>query len=337
MHNHDDGFSLIESLIATALTLVVVGAGLGAFTKGMDITDTARIISETNQSLQVAESLMVRDFIQIGQGIPRGGIPIPTGAGAVAIPRPAQAGAGLTFDAAWTTMPAVAPGGSIGPVVLGVTTDIVTMLYADSTLQLNQFQLAAVAADGSSMTVNAGTPITTADGLKVGDVILFTNALGNAMQMVTQTNNNQIVNFGLNDALGLNQRGAAQGTIMNIQAGGVFPPTTATRVVMISYYVDRVTDPTLPRLMRQVNGSAPQAIALGVENMQLTYDFVDGVGNPTNVEDVPVANSANQIRKINLFMSARSLDLNSHTKQFYRNTVATQIGLRSLSFMDRYR
>jgi hypothetical protein len=337
MHNQDDGFTLIEALLATALTLVVVGAGLGAFTKGMDITDTARIISETNQSLQVAESLMVRDFIQIGQGIPRGGIPIPTGAGSAAIARPAQAGAALTFPGAWTTMPAAGPGGSMGPVVLGVTTDIVTMLYADSSLQLNQYQLIAVAADGSSMTVDDRTPITNADGLKVGDVILFTNALGNAMQMVTQTNNNQTVNFALNDAIGLNQRGAAQGTVMNIQAGGVFPPTTATRVLMISYYVDTATDPALPRLMRQVNGGAPRAIALGVENLQLSYDFVDGVGNPTNQESVPAANSPNQIRKVNLFMSARSLDLNTHTKQYYRNTVATQIGLRSLSFMDRYR
>src|SRR4051812_20242934 len=97
---HDAGFTLIEAIISTALTLVVVGAGLGAFTKGMDITDTARIISETNQSLQVAQSLMVRDFVQVGQGIPRGGIPIPTGAGANPIPRPAQAGAGLTYPAA---------------------------------------------------------------------------------------------------------------------------------------------------------------------------------------------------------------------------------------------
>jgi len=337
MHNHDDGFTLIEALIATALTIVVVGAGLSAFTKGMDITETSRIISETNQSLQVAESLMVRDFIQIGQGIPRGGIPIPTGAGSAAIPRPAQTGAGLTFPAAWTTMPAVAPGGSVGPVLLNATTDLVTLMYADPTLALNQYQLVGLAADGSTMTVDNRTPITGADGLKVGDVILFTNALGSAMQMVTHTNNTQTVTFGLNDSLGLNQRGAAQGTIMNLQAGGVFPPTTAARVLMISYYIDLVTDPTLPRLQRQVNGGAPLAIALGIENMQLTYDFVDGVGNPTNQESIPVANSANQIRKVNLFMAARSLDLNVHTKQYYRNSIATQIGLRSLSFVDRYR
>jgi hypothetical protein len=337
MHKrHDDGFTLAETLFSTALTLAVIAAGLGAFVKGMDITDTSRIISETNQTLQVAESLMVRDFLQIGQGIPRGGIPVPSGAGAVVLGRPSEGG-GVTFPAAWTTLPAVAPGPSQGTALLGVTTDIVTLMYADPTLQLNQFPLDAIAADGSTMTVNAGTPITTPDGLKVGDVILFSNALGNAMQVVTQTNNNQTVNFDAGDPMGLNQRGAAQGTILNIQAGGVFPPTTATRILMISYYVDRVTDPNLPRLMRQVNGGQARAIALGVENLQLSYDFVDGVGNPTNQEGVPAANSPNQIRKINLFMSARSLDINMHTRQFYRNSVASQVGLRSLSFMDRYR
>ena len=35
-------------------------------------------------------SLMVRDFIQTGQGIPAGGIPMPTGLGSVAVRRPAR-------------------------------------------------------------------------------------------------------------------------------------------------------------------------------------------------------------------------------------------------------
>src|SRR5262245_52876351 len=100
-NQHDAGFSLIETILATALTLVVVSAGLGAFVKAMDITDTSRIISETNQSLQVAESLMVRDFIQVGQGIPRGGIPIPAGNGSNPIPRPREM-PGLFFPVGWS-------------------------------------------------------------------------------------------------------------------------------------------------------------------------------------------------------------------------------------------
>src|SRR5262245_16639808 len=199
-NQHDAGFSLAETLLATALTLVVVSAGLGAFVKAMDITDTSRIISETNQALQVAESLMVRDFIQVGQGIPRGGIPLPTGPSANPIPRPRET-AGLFYPAAWSTMPAIAPGAALGPTVLGVTTDIVTLMYADPTLPINQFQLAAIAADGSSMDVNPATPITGTGGILRGDVILFSNALGNAMQSVTATPNNQTVQFALVDPM----------------------------------------------------------------------------------------------------------------------------------------
>ena len=188
------------------------------------------------------------------------------------------------------------------------------------------------------MTVNAATPITGATGIKAGDLILFSNALGNALQMVTVTPTTQTVSFDAGDPMRVNQRGAPQGTIMNLQSSpGVFPPTTATRVLMISYYIDTVTDPTLPRLVRRVNMEPNLAIAMGVENLQFTYDLVDGVTNPTNVDEPAAGNSANQIRKVNLFLSARSQDPNPQTNQYFRNSMATQVGLRSLSFVDRYR
>ena len=79
------------------------------------------------------------------------------------------------------------------------------------------------------------------------------------------------------------------------------------------------------------------AIAMGVENVQITYDLVDGVTNPTNVDTPSASNSANQIRKANLFLSARSQDTNPETQQPFRNSLATEVGLRSLSFVDRYR
>jgi hypothetical protein len=282
-------------------------------------------------------NLMVRDFIQAGQGVPTGGIPIPSGLAAVAVSRPGPPGANLAFPAAWTALPAVSTGGGVGPVVLGVPTDIVTLLYADPTIALNQFPLTNIAPDGSTMTVDPQTNIHGPDGLQPGDLVLFSNAIGNALQMVTFTDQTQTVQFAMNDPLAINQRAAGQGTILNIQAApGAYPPTTATRVLMISYYLDAVTDPNLIRLVRQVNAGPPLAIALGMENLQLSYDFVDGVLNPANRESPPPGNSENQIRKANLVLTARSLDFNPVTKQFFRNAVATDVSLRSLSFMDRY-
>jgi hypothetical protein len=138
--------------------------------------------------------------------------------------------------------------------------------------------------------------------------------------------------------MALNQRGAESGTILNLRdEDGVFPPTNIVRVTMVTYYVDTVTDPALPRLVRRVNMGDRLAIAMGVENLQITYDLVDEVTNPTNVEDIPAGNGPNQLRKANLFLLARSLDQNPQTGEFFRNSMATQVGLRSLSFVDRYR
>jgi prepilin-type N-terminal cleavage/methylation domain-containing protein len=343
MHNEtrdrdsDAGFTLAEMLIATAITLIVLSAAVEMMTSTMSLTSASRLTSETNHGLQAGMSLMVRDFMQTGQGIPLGGIPLPSGGGAAAVVRPGPAST-LTFPAGATTLPALSPGNGIGPTLLGVQTDVVTLLYIDRTLDLSAYPLVSIATDGSTMTVNASTPITGVDGIKAGDLILFSNAQGNALQMVTQTPSSQIVDFATGDSMLLNQRGAPQGTIMNLQSSpGVFPPTTALRVMMISYFVDDTTDPTLPRLVRRINLGNNLAIAMGVENLQVTYDLVDGVSNPTNVDEPASGYSANQIRKVNLFVSARSQDLNQQTHQYFRNSMATQVGLRSLSFVDRYR
>lgn len=332
---HDAGFSLGEAMLSLALTLIVLSAAVETMGRSMSLATTSRLISSTNHGLQAAMSMMVRDLMQTGQGIPLGGIPLPTGGGVAAVSRPGPGA--MTFPGGTEVLPAIAPGNGLGPTLLGVATDVVTLMYADRTLNLSQNTLDAIAADGSTMTVNAGTPITGVGGIRAGDLILFSNDRGNALQMVTEDPVDQTVLFDDTDPMGVNQRSATSGSIMNLRdENGLFPPTTAMRVVMISYYVDTTTNPALPRLVRRVNMGDRLAIAMGVENLQLTYDLVDGVTNPTNVEDVPFGNSANQLRKANIFLLARSQDENPQTGTFFRNSMATQVGLRSLSFVDRY-
>ena len=70
---------------------------------------------------------------------------------------------------------------------------------------------------------------------------------------------------------------------------------------MYTYYVD--PNNGIPRLMRQYNFNTPQALAGVVEDLQLSYDLVDGTVNPTSIDDLPytvsgVTYSANQIRKV---------------------------------------
>jgi hypothetical protein len=325
---------MAETTVALALTLIVLSGAIEMLNSSTVLVGTSRVISETNHGLQAAMSLMTRDLIQTGQGMPLGGVPVPTGGGALAILRPGPT-ANLTFPAL-PTLPSLSPGADLGPTLLGVQTDIVTLFYRDQTLSLGG-NLQAIAANGSTMTVVAGAPVTGVGGLVAGDLIWFNNNNGDAIQMVTTTPTSQVVQFAASDPLRFNQRTAPQGTILNLRnTNGTFPPTSAARVLMITYFIDRTTDPDLPRLVRQVNNGQRLAIAMGVENLQFTYDLVDGVTNPTNVTTPAAGNSPNQIRKVNIFLSARSQDVNPQTKQFFRNSLTTQVGLRSLSFVNRY-
>lgn len=330
--NRDAGFTLAEMLIALALTAIVLSAAIETFNRAADVFSSSRRVSDTDETLRAAIALMVRDFIQTGRGIPSGGIPVPSGAGATAVKRPGPGH--LTFTE--STLPAVLPGGGLGPSVIGVTTDLVNVVYADQTLNLGQRPLANISANGQRITVDAATTISGPTGVRVGDLLLFSNALGNAVGMVTSMPGGQEIVLAPGDPLNLNQPAAAQGTIRDLQqTPDVYPPTTATRILLVSYYVDSTTDPGLPRLIRQVNAGQPLAIALGAENLQLSYDFVDGVNNPANQKSTPPANSPNQIRKVNLFLATRSLDKSARTNDYFRNSMSTGVGLRSLSVGDR--
>jgi hypothetical protein len=175
--------------------------------------------------------------------------------------------------------------------------------------------------------------------------------------------------FDAGDSLNLNQQGAADGSAFELRntapvdvapvAPAVTVSTQATRVRMISYYIDNVTNPLRPRLVRRINNGGGTgattfnnllgtAVAFDVDNLQITYDLADGALNPTNVKMVaadfttagrcaPSACSRNQIRKINILLSARSRLPLKAMGQYLYNRLQTQVSLRSLSFVDKYR
>jgi hypothetical protein len=298
------------------------------------------MLADGNQNLRMAVVLITRDAIQTGRELPNGGIPVPRGTGVQPIARPGPPGTALTFPTTWTTLPSVCPAQSLGPTVSGVPTDMVTVLYADATLDLNQYPLTSIASDGSRMTVDSRTNINDpSTAIVPGDLILFSNSVGNAIQTVTSVSG-QVVNFAasnVNDAFLFNQRSATSGSIMQIRTGTTFPTTSATRVTMVTYYLDAVTTAGRVRLMRREEFKPARLVGEGIENLQATYDIVDGTVNPTNQVDALSPYSPSQVRKINLFLARRSEQRNQQTGRSMRSSIATQVSLRSMSFMDRYR
>ncbi len=332
----EKGFSLAESMIAMVIMLVLTAATMSAFHDALGLHEKSSIIADLEQNLRAGMNFLGQDFINAGGGIPTGGLPIPSGAGAAPVNRPSPPGRSYTFAPA-VTVSAVNPGAGLGPAGNGRATDIVNILYADNLLLLNQTPLDSIAADGSSARVNAGTPITNiSNPISPGDLIAFSNALGNTLQYVSRVDG-QTIYFDAGDPVHLNQPAAPQGSISQLKSAGVFPPTTATRVWMITYYLDTTTDPAMPRLIRRVNYRTGAAVALVLEDMQLSYDLVDGVTNPTNIKTPVAPNSPNQIRKASIFLAGRSSLKIRNTDEYLRHNLTTQVSLRSLSFIDRYR
>jgi prepilin-type N-terminal cleavage/methylation domain-containing protein len=332
----EQGFSMTEVLIASVVSLVVLSATMGSLNDAFGLNEKTVLMADLGQNLRAGFNFLIRDFINAGWGIPTGGIPIPSGVGVARVIRPGPPGMAYDFGSA-LTLAAVNTGEAMGPAGNGQPTDMVNILYADNLLALNEQPLDSINADGSRIKVNASTPISgVKNSIQEGDLIAFSNALGNTLQYVSSVDG-QYVNFQAGDQLNLNQPFAPQGSIMLLQNGGVFPPTTATRVWLITYYLDTTTDPEMPRLIRRVNNRRGEPVALVLENLQLSYDLVDGVNNPTNVKTPIAPNSPNQIRKVNLLLSGRSSARMRNNREYLRRSLTTQVSLRSLAFIDRYR
>ncbi len=333
------GFTLVELAVAMAITVIVTGLTLQVFMAAQQTNQISSNILETNQNVRAGMGYMTRDLIQTGNGIPTGGIPIPSGTGSRPINRPGPVA--MTF-AAGAPLQAGTTGRDQGPQISGQSTDMITGLFADRSVAIDDFPLAAITNGGARARVDARTPINAGPtAVRAGDLILFTNALGNALMTVTGTDGAQTMFFDAGDPFALNQFTTQFGGISSLDnPPGVYPPTTVTRVTMVTFYIDAVTNPQVPRLARQRNFETARPVALVIDNLQITYDLVDGSNtiNPAlvNVPEPVAPITAAQIRKINLFLSARSESIDTGSRRGFRTNLATQLSLRGLAFVDRY-
>ena len=359
----DAGFSLMELLAATAIGLVVIGTAMTTFKDAVGMTHTTSDLADTSQNLRGGTNFLIHDLVLAGRGIPTGGIPIPSGAGARPILRPSPPGLDYNFDnVTATTLTAITSGSGLGPTVDGQITDIVTILTIDPILDSclgaplsvrpagTPGGVPVMAADGSSLSV--GTDVTCVDPsggtwiagsstqapVKKGDLLIFTDPNGrNAIQTVTG-NDPTTLYFAQtsDDTFGFNQPAAAAGSITPLLGEAL----SVQRVIMYTYYVDSAGG--TPRLMRRYNMATAQALAGVVENLQLTYDLVDGVTNPANVADLPftslsgVTYSANQIRKVSVQVGVRSETMSTRLHDYLRSQLSTVVSIRNLAYVDRY-
>lgn len=357
------GFSLVELIMSMAVSSMVMAGVFSVMTSTQQANNTVKQVTAMNNNLRVAMDLIVRDLIQAGQGLPSGMVvTVPSGAGALPIARPGPVGENYTFDESLPTISAVTVGPGLGPEINGQPTDMITILAADNAFD----EVTLTALSDVSMTVSGAanitdTPDLDGDNIRVGDLLLFEKASVSTLRYVTGVNG-QVVQFNEGDPMNLNQAGAPSGTMAQYIAaapaevlnGGVLP-SRVTRLRMISYYLETPGDPQRDlRLIRRINSNPPTTVAFFIEGFTLTFDLVDGVINPTDVQmnaddldgtgacdpdpaTAPVLPcSPNQIRKVNVRLAGRSAEPDHSNRIFFRNTLNTQVSLRSLALVNRY-
>jgi type II secretory pathway pseudopilin PulG len=348
------GFTMVELLVAMAVTLIIMVGAVVLFSNVMQTSSLTLKRSEVQTEARAALSQMTRDLSQAGTGVPLNGIAIPSATTGGADPNFAcdagtcYTGANAAFKQG--LLYKVTPGSGIGPNV-SEPTDAIKIVYVDPTLPWTAFQAATIAANGGSLTMPPATVPAVTDpavGVTAGDIILLQNVYGSAIGVVTAVGG-QTITFGT-DPLSINQVGAAAGNIkaLAITPATVpvtYPPTQVSRLMMVTYFVQAfVGSDGQPdaRLMRQSGSHPPVPVAEHIEDLQLTYDIVDPVTNAltSNSPDTVIGGlvQPNQIRKININVTSRALRAEAGAgKQPQRVNLTTSIGPRNLSFRDRYK
>jgi prepilin-type N-terminal cleavage/methylation domain-containing protein len=371
------GFTLVEFMVAMAVTVVALAATMLAFRDATRGNQNVAFRQDMSDNMRAGLNLIQQDLLQTGTGIPTGGITVPTFAATGACPsgtsvvnRPSLSG-GATFPACNLTLPAIEPGNAMGPCITApdatcsVNTDEITLMYADNTSTSTTYTVGmdsqpinsttcpggAIASNGLTVTFDSSAgcfPLTNlaASGASIStnDLIMFSNTNGYAIQTVTGVSG-QTLTFAAGDAFGFNQTSATTGTLPSLRnytlnASGnkvyltTYPPTTATRIWMVTFYLDNVTDPTHVRLIRRVNFNPGQVVGETLENLQFTYNFNDGV--TANQLTVPTGYSESQIRSVNIYLGARSVNKYAQNNKYIRNNFQTQVTLRSMAYVNKY-
>jgi hypothetical protein len=363
---------MIELIVSVGITTMILGSATMALSHAVRLNETAMMNSGLNNTLRIGMDMMVRDMLQVGEGLPTGHVILtPSGVGSVRINMPGPPGTAIKNLATDVDMNAVNPGTGLGPVINGAATDIITVLTADN----NFIDMPLTAITNTTFDVPATNPAsgvainigTGPDRLILGQLIMLEKGATTTIVEITGIDlNSRRVTFADADSLLLNQAGAAAGNVTALRATAppdalpALPatqkiPTSATRVRMITYYIDATIDPTRPRLVRRINNGNPTtfdntlgtAVAMDIENLQFSFDIADGVNNPAGVRftaaDIagtgacaPSPCNVNQIRKVNIVLTGRTKQATQLAGKRFRNTLTSQVSLPGMAFVDEY-
>ncbi len=342
--NNQAGFTLVEFVVASVITMTILMATFTLMNNLFVANTSVQQVLSTQQSLRVAMNAITRDLTMSGTGLPDSGIPIPNGTGAVQLVRP---GLSITCGATTTgclptpnnVVAILIPGKGVGPTVAGIATDVLTVAMVDQTSPT--WTITNISTNGTVVNFSQNVRDSGPTQLSPKDLLLFNNANGSAFGCVTTvvaTTSGQ-AQFASGDALNINQPTAQFGTISaTLKNPGsspvTYPPTTAIRVMLITYFIDASDSPN-PKLIRSVNASTPQVMVEGIENLQFSFDLFDYTNN-TDTSDVPTTSNPNQIRSVHIALGGHSLNRLKGTGDYFHFSLASKVNVRNATFRNRY-
>ena len=349
--NTQPGFSLLELMIAMSVGLIVLGAATSLFRTGMNATFIVSQRAETQQNMRAAIDMMNKDISLAGAGI-TGGVQLPAGAGSSASKFGCDQGG--TCHVVTHTYPngnylygilpgfsnGVEGGAAVPSAPAPAVNDSITSIYCDYNFPLFNYNVTAINATGTQITVTpnpavvpAPVAINSPGGIQVGDLIYLNNSLGSAVGEVTGLTATTI-SFANIDPLNINQSGAATNNIKAISGGA---NTSIYRLFAVTYYLTVPINGQLPRLMRQVNGLTPIPVADNIINLQFAFDTYNSTTSALDANQanpLGVGESPNLIQKVNMVVMGQSMFNNGNKAQ--NMYLATSVSARNMAFRNSY-
>ena len=374
------GFTLVEMLIALTLGLVVIGAAVQLFSRALSATWIVSQRAELQQNARASSNLLIKDISLAGAGLPTGGVALasgtaskprygcdytgkcylgPANSSSMTYPTQTDATTGNTINYLYGVIPGWQQGVTVN--TPPGSTDVITVVYADTSLLLGDYTVKFNDLNGNSVTFTLPLPgpnpldqgvNNTGVGLQQGDLVLFSSNAGTAYGVAEVTaalgagaGPSYNVSFSNADSLLFNQNAATSNALKQIATtagiAGTAVGVTAIRIWPITYYLDKTTNPGTPTLMRLVNARAPVPVAENVVDLRFTYDTYDSIGNLLNATGdgglglvIPV--SPSQIRTINLAHLTIRSQLPGQSG-YQSMDMQTSVSARNMSFSDRYK
>jgi prepilin-type N-terminal cleavage/methylation domain-containing protein len=333
------GFTFVELMVGMALLLLLLGIIVTIFDQLQNVSDAAATMADVNQNLRGAVNVMARDVSMTGWNVPLNGIPLPCGGSATTIKRP-PVSASNTFPCSCPcNMTVITTGTGLGPASGSNTTDMITAISVNSSTSATATVSAITFTPPNSAVITVPSTLTSL--VVAGQLIMLTNTNGSCLLAASAVNtSNNTITFNAsdttNDVMGLNQfaTNITSGSLAQLKSGGTFPTITASLITMVTYYLSTATSPE--QLMRLTGSGASstggaQAAALGIQILQISYDLSTGAANQ-RTGTIPT----NNIRNVNLSITAVANHPNRKSRAYYTDTINTQVTVQNLAYFNKY-